>query len=180
MEAIIIQQKIFEIRGEKVMLDFDLAVLYNVLTKRLNEQVKRNLARFPEDFMFQLTIQEWELVQKNPNFPLSMNRSQFATASVKNRNRQYLPYAFTEHGVTMLASVLRSEKAIIANIAIVRAFIALRQVALQYKELAEKLAQLERTNNKQFKDIYQALNYLIDKKQKEDDFNKRQRIGFTR
>ncbi len=91
-----------------------------------------------------------------------------------------LPFAFTEHGVTMLTGILRSEKATNANIAIVRAFIALRQVALQYKELAEKLAQLESTNNKQFKDIYHALNYLIDKKQKEDDFNKRQRIGFTR
>jgi hypothetical protein len=180
MEAIIIQQKIFEIRGEKVMLDFDLALLYNAETKRLNEQVKRNLARFPEDFMFQLTPKEWDMVQKNPDFHLSMNRSQIATASVKNRNKQYLPYAFTEHGVTMLASVLKSEKATIANIAIVRAFIALRRVALQYKELAEKLAQLESTNNKQFKDIYQALNYLIDKKQKEEDFSKRQRIGFTR
>lgn len=180
MDAGIIQQKIFEIRGEKVMLDFDLAILYSVATKRLNEQVKRNLTRFPEDFMFQLNVKEWELVQKNPNFHLSVNRSQFATASVKNRNKQYMPYAFTEHGVTMLASVLKSEKAVIANIAIVRAFIALRQVALQYKELAERLAQLESTNNKQFKDIYQALNYLIDKKQKEEDFSKRQRIGFTR
>lgn len=180
MEAIIIQQKIFEIRGEKVMLDFDLAILYHVPTKRLNEQVKRNLSRFPEDFMFQVTAKEWELVQRNPDFHIAVNRSQFATASVKNRNKQYLPYAFSEHGVTMLASVLKSEQAIIANIAIVRAFIALRQVALQYKELAEKLAQLESTNNKQFKDIYQALNYLIDKKQKEEDFGKRQRIGFTR
>ncbi len=180
MEAVIIQQKIFEIRGEKVMLDFDLALLYSVETKRLNEQVKRNLTRFPEDFMFQLTVKEWELVQKNANFLISFNRSQNATASLRKRNKQYLPYTFTEHGVTMLASVLKSEKAVIANIAIVRAFIALRQVALQYKELADKLAQLENTNNRQFKEIYQALNFLIDKKQKEEDFSKRQRIGFTR
>jgi len=180
MEAVIIQQKIFEIRGEKVMLDFDLALLYSVETKRLNEQVKRNLTRFPEDFMFQLTVNEWELVQKNANFLITFNRSQNATASLRKRNKQYLPYAFTEHGVTMLASVLKSEKAVIANIAIVRAFIALRQVALQYKELADKLSHLENTNNKQFKEIYQALNFLIDKKQKEEDFSKRQRIGFTR
>ena len=161
------------------MLDFDLALLYGVETKRLNEQVKRNLARFPGDFMFQLTEKEWQNIQLSPEFLRSPIRSQFATGSLKKRNRLYLPYAFSEHGATMLASVLRSEQAIIANIIIVRAFIALRQVAIQYKELAEKLAQLENTNNTQFKEIYQALNYLIDKKQKEEDFSKRQRIGFT-
>ena len=180
MDPVIIQQKIFEIRGEKVMLDFDLAVLYGVETKRLNEQVKRNLARFPVDFMFQLTEKEWQNIQQNPGFSLSPNRSQIATGSVKNRNKQYLPYAFSEHGATMVANVLRSENAIFASIFIVRAFIALRQVALQYKELAEKLAQLENTNNKQFREIYQALNYLIDKKQKKEDFSKRQRIGFNK
>ena len=162
------------------MLDFDLAVLYKVETKRLNEQVKRNLARFPADFMFQLTEKEWQCVQVNPGFFQSLNRSQFATGSVKNRNKQYLPYAFSEHRVTMLTSVLRSENAITANIVIVRAFIALRQVALQYKELAEKLAQLEKTNNKQFREIYQALNFLVAKKNKEEDFSKRQRIGFIK
>jgi hypothetical protein len=180
MDAVIIQQKIFEIRSEKVMLDFDLAILYGVETKRLNEQVKRNLTRFPRDFMFQLTEKEWQTIQKNLDSLPSPMRSQIATASVKKRNRQSLPYAFSEHGVTMLASILRSESAVIANIAIVRAFIALRQVAIQYKELAEKLAHLENTSNKQFKDIYQALNYLIDKKQKEEDFSKRERIGFKK
>ncbi len=180
MEATLIQQKIVEIRGEKVMLDFDLAILFGVETKRLNEQVKRNQARFPIDFMFQLSEKEWGHIHKNPNFSLSSNRSQIATASIKNRNKQYLPYAFTEHGITMLSCVLKSEQAILANIFIVRAFIALRQIALHYKELADKLALLEHSNNKQFKEIYQALNYLIDKKQKEEDFSKRQRIGFTR
>jgi hypothetical protein len=180
MDAIIIQQKIFEIRGEKVMLDFDLALLFGVATKRLNEQVKRNLNRFPPDFMFQLTEKEWQSVQKNANFFLSPMRSHFATTSVKNRNKQYLPYAFSEHGITMLANILRSENAVTASIAIVRTFIALRQVASQYKELAEKLAELETSNNKQFREIYQALNYLIEKKQKEEDFNKRQRIGFNK
>lgn len=181
MDAVSIQRKIFEIRGEKVMLDFDLAILYGVETKRLNEQVKRNILRFPADFMFQLNENEWQTIQKKkPHFLLSPNRSQIATGSVKNRNKQYLPYAFSEHGVTMLASVLRSETAIIANISIVTAFITLRQVTLQYKELTEKLAQLETSNNKQFKDIYQALDYLIDKKQKEEDFSKRDRIGFKK
>ena len=167
MEAIIIQQKIFEIRGEKVMLDFDLSLLFDVETKVLNQAVKRNSKRFPADFMFQLSQKEYDNL-----------KSQIVTSSWGGARK--LPFAFTEHGVTMLTGILRSEKATIANIAIVRAFIALRQGALQYKELAEKLAQLESTNNKQFKDIYQALNYLIDKKQKEEDFSKRQRIGFKR
>lgn len=167
MDAIIIQQKIFEIRGEKVMLDFDLAILFDVETKVLNQAVKRNGKRFPADFMFQLSQREYDNL-----------KSHIVTSSWGGTRK--LPFAFTEHGVAMLTGVLRSEKAIIANIAIVRAFIALRQVALQYKELAERLAQLETTNHKQFKDIYQALNYLIDKKQKQEDFSKRQRIGFTR
>ena len=97
MQLTIIQQKIFSIRGEQVMLDFDIATLYDVETKVLNQAVKRNLDRFPEDFMFQLTENEWENL-----------RSQFVTSSWGGR--RYLPYAFTEHGVTMLASVLKSEK----------------------------------------------------------------------
>src|SRR6478735_2941842 len=120
MDAVIIQQKIFETRGEKVMLDFDLALLFGVATKRLNEQVKRNLNRFPTDFIFQLSDKEWQLIQKSPDFLPSPMRSHFATASVRNRNRQYLPYAFTEHGVTMLANILRSETAVTASISIVR------------------------------------------------------------
>ena len=160
-----IQQKNFELRGEKVMLDFELALLYEVETRVLNQAVKRNITRFPDDFMFQLTKEELEILI-----------SQIVTSRWGGIRK--LPYAFTEHGVTMLASILRSEKAIKMNIIIVRAFIALRQMARQYKELAEKLTLLENTNNKQFKEIYQALNYLIDKKQKEDDFSKRPRIGF--
>jgi len=167
METTNIQQKIYVIRGEKVMLDFDLAALYDVETKALNQAVKRNSARFPEDFMFQLTPKEYNSL-----------KSQIVTSSWGGTRK--LPFAFTEHGITMLAGILRSEKAISINIIIVRAFIALRQVAVQYKELAEKLAVLENSNNKQFKEIYQALNFLIDKKQKEEDFHKRQRIGFIK
>src|ERR1700674_1615440 len=98
MQLTVIQQKIYEIRGHKVMLDYDLAELYKTETKRLNEQVKRNLSRFPKDFMFRLTIKE-----------LRIMRSQFATAFQKRRNTNITPYAFTEHGITMLASVLKSE-----------------------------------------------------------------------
>ena len=107
-------------------------------------------------------------------------RSHYATASIKKRNLQSLPFVFTEHGAVMLASVLKSEQAIQANLLIVRAFIAIRQVSVQYKELAEKLAGLETTNNKQFREIYQALNYLIDQKQQEERFSKRERIGFIK
>lgn len=167
METAIIQEKIYQIRGEKIMLDFDLAGLYDVETKALNQAVKRNITRFPEDFMFQLTPNEYNHL-----------KSQIVTSSWGGNRK--IPYAFTEHGVTMLAGILRSEKAIGINIMIVRAFIALRQIALQYKELADKLATLENTNNKQFNEIYQALNFLIDKKKKEEDFHQRQRIGFIK
>ena len=105
----IIHDKIFEIRGQKVILDFDLAELYEVETKRLNEQVKRNLEKFPEDFMFVLTANGWKSIKlKNASIFENSNWSQFATTSNKKRPKTYLPYAFTEHGVTMLASILRS------------------------------------------------------------------------
>src|ERR1700738_3868167 len=128
MELPIIQNKIYEIRGQKVMLDFDLAELYGVETKVFNQAVKRNITRFPEDFMFQLTAKEWEEGNRsqfvtaaeivdpegsqNTDNQEERNWSQFVTSSKKHRGKSYLPYAFTEHGVTMLASVLRSEKAV--------------------------------------------------------------------
>ncbi|PVD52785.1 DNA-binding protein [Terrimonas sp.] len=167
MQLTIIQQKIFTIRGERVILDFDISGIYEVETKILNQAVKRNIDRFPEDFMFQLTETEWENL-----------RSQFVTSSWGGR--RYLPYAFTEHGVTMLASVLKSEKAIQMNIAVVRAFITLREAGLQYKELNRKLFEIEQSTQKRFKDTYEALNYLLDKKQKEEDFSNRERIGFKK
>lgn len=182
MDAVIIQQKIFEVREQKVMLDFDLAELYEVETRTLNQAVKRNAERFPEDFMFRLSKEEWEktkmeiITASNNN----LNSSQSVMSSRKHRGGLYLPYAFTEHGITMLASVLRSEKAVKMNVAIVRAFIALRKIALHYKELAQKLAELEQQTNKQFVDIYEALNYLVHEKQKEENFEKRERIGFKK
>lgn len=150
MELQIIQNKIFEIRGQRVMLDFDLAELYKVETRALNQAVKRNLKRFPSDFMFQLTNKEFENL-----------KSQSVISSWGGLRK--LPYAFTEHGVTMLASVLRSERAIEINIQIVRAFIALRQFALGYAELNQKLENFIIESNLQFSDIYQALTEMANK-----------------
>jgi len=152
MELQIIQNKIFEIRGIRVMLDFDLAEMYDVETRIMNQAVKRNITRFPLDFMFQLTKDEFENLI-----------SQFVTSSWGGTRKQ--PFAFTEHGVTMLASVLRSEKAIQINIQIVRAFIALRQYALGYAELNQKFENFMIETNMQFNDIYQALTEMADQKE---------------
>jgi len=130
IETNTIQSLIYIIRGKRVMLDSDLASLYGVQTKRLNQSVKRNIKRFPNDFMFQLTKEEWQNL-----------RSQFAT--FKSDSRKYLPYVFTEHGVTMLASVLNSDKAIEINIQVVRAFISLRQYILENNNLTKQLQQLQ-------------------------------------
>jgi phage regulator Rha-like protein len=158
MELQIIQNKIFEIRGMRVMLDFDLAEMYEVETRTLNQAVKRNITRFPLDFMFQLTKDEFENLI-----------SQFVTSSWGGTRK--LPFAFTEHGVTMLASVLRSEKAIQINIQIVRAFIALRQYALGYAEVNQKLENFMIETNMQFNDIYQALTEMAELKESEKSRN---------
>lgn len=165
MELQIIQNRIYEIRGLKVMLDYDLAELYEVETRALNQAVKRNMKRFPIDFMFQLNEEEAEIL-----------KSQFVTSSWGGTRK--LPFAFTEHGVTMLASVLRSDKAIEVNIQIVRAFIILRQYALGYAELNQKLENFMLETNLQFNDIYQALTELAS--QKEQDTKSRKRVGYVR
>jgi hypothetical protein len=165
-----IQSKIFEVRGQKVMLDFDLAELYEVETRALNQAVKRNISRFPERFMFKLSKSEWSALI-----------SQIVISKTENRGgRHKSPYAFTEHGVTMLASVLRSKKAVKMNISIVDAFIALREFALNFKDLSDKIQELENKYNKKFKDIYEALKYLMDDKQKQDKWKSRKRIGFKK
>ena len=134
MEIQLIQNRIYEIRGEKVMLDFDLAELYEVETRVLNQAIKRNTESFPDDFMFRLSDKEWSeilLAQKGLSKQSGKtNSSQSVMSSKKHRGAAYLPYAFTEHGVTMLASVLRSAKARKMNIAIVRVFVALKKRAL--------------------------------------------------
>ena len=174
METQIIQSKIHILRGQRVMLDFDLAKMYQVLTKALNQAVKRNLGRFPEDFMFQLTSEEWKALNAQPE-ALNLNRSQIVTGSdskpqailttQKHREGKSLPYAFTELGVAMLSSVLRSDKAIDTNIAIMRAFVELRHYALTYTELAQKMADLEAQTGQQIADIHEVLRWLGEENQ---------------
>lgn len=201
-----IVNKIHIIRDQKVMLDFDLANLYEVETKRINEQVKRNIERFPPDFMFRLTVKEWNFIRSQNATASSQTigsqpgtdlRSQIATTSseipLKSQNAtlkrgehsKYLPYAFTEHGVTMLATVLKSERAIKMSIAVVRAFIELKKNALQYKEVMEQIENLRDhlgEHDVQLNKIYEAIENLLDdkadKELKEATWKKRKRIGF--
>jgi hypothetical protein len=147
----IIEKRIFLIRGQKVMLDFHLAGLYGVSTKRLNEQVKRNLRRFPSDFMFQLDQEEYNTI-----------RSHFATLNTgRGSHRKYLPYVFSEQGVAMLSSVLNSDKAIQVNIEIMRAFVRLREILATHKDLARKLEEMEKKYDAQFKIVFDAIRQLM-------------------
>lgn len=172
MQLQTIQNLIYDIRDQKVMLDFDVATLYGTETRILKQAVKRNKERFPKDFMFQLNKKEWqELITTSDNLPDGVK---FSPA---------LPYAFTEHGVTMLASVLKSKKAVQMNIAIVRAFIALKQFALNYKELAEQIKELKDTtdnHNVQLNQIYNALENILDEKVEQKKWEERERIGFKK
>jgi len=162
-----IQTKIYEIRGQKVMLDFDLSEMYEVENRALKQAVKRNLDRFPNDFMFQLTKIEWqEVITICDNLPEGVK---FSPAT---------PFAFTEQGVSMLSSVLKSKKALQVNIAIMRAFVFMRQYALTHKDLTEKLQELENKYDKQFKDVYDAINFLLQKDNQETEQKQRKRIGF--
>ncbi len=159
-----IEQRIFVVRGQRVMLDSDLAELYGVTTKRLNEQVKRNSGRFPGDFAFQLTPEEAEIL-----------RSQFATSKGRG-GRRSLPYAFTEHGAIMLASVLNSERAIEASVFVVRAFVKLRSLLATHKEIAQKLTELERKltgHDEDIKTLVAAMRQLMAQPD-----SKTKRIGF--
>lgn len=165
MELQIIQNKIFEIRGMRVMLDFDLAELYQVETKNLKRAVKRNIERFPDDFMFELTANEWEILRCN-----------FGTS--KWGGTRYMPFAFTEQGIAQLSSVLNSPLAIQVNISIIRAFVTLRKYALGYAELNQKLETFMLETNIQFNEIYQALTELASTREQED--RARKRIGYIR
>ena len=168
MELKAIQSLIYEVRGQKIMLDFDLAELYEVETRALNQAVKRNIDLFPADFMFQLKQKEWETMS-----------SQFVMTYPLKRPKTALPFAFIEHGVTMLANVLRSRKARQTSVAIVRAFITLKQFTLTYKELSKKIKELESKYDKNFKDIYDAINFLLQKDKLETEQKTRKRIGFN-
>ena len=167
MELQVIQNKIYEIRGQRIMLDFDLAEMYEVETRVLKQAVRRNLDRFPKDFMFELTKAEWQKVITNcDNIP---NNLKYSPST---------PFAFTEQGVSMLSSVLRSKVAVQVNISIIRAFVLMRQHLSDYKELKDKISQIEKEMQIKFKDIHQALNYLLAKDQQETEQKERKRIGF--
>ncbi len=167
MELQLIQNKIYEIRGLKVMLDFDLAVMYNVETRVLKQSVKRNLYRFPSDFMFQLTKLEWnELITNCDNLPSGVK---FSPAN---------PYAFSEQGVSMLSSILKSKTAIEVNITIMRAFVFIRQYALTHNDLTIKLKEIEVKYDQQFSDVFEAINYLLNKDKIATTQKERKKIGY--
>lgn len=165
-----VEDKIYMIRGQRVMFDSDLAEVYGVSTSRLNEQVKRNKHRFPEDFIFQMTIEEFT------------NLSQIATG-FKHRDPKKLPYVFTEHGAVMLASVLNSPKAIDASIQVVRAFVRLRSILTEHKELAQKIEEIEKqfaTHDNQFDEIFLHLNEIFQRLPNlEADVKPMRKIGFV-
>jgi len=146
-----IEKAIYLIRGEKVMLDFDLAALYQVTTKALNQAVRRNQLRFPTDFMFRLKAKEVD----------ELNRSQIVTGSQKHRDPKFRPYAFTEHGILMLSSVLNSERAIQVNIEIMRSFVRLRTILASNRELSRRLDHLESRYDGQFKVVFNAIRQLM-------------------
>jgi len=179
MKAQIIQDSIYEVRGERVMLDFDLAKLYSVETRIFNQAVKRNGQSFPKDFMVRLTAKEWK--------EISSSQIVMMDNLPKNRAGRYLPYAFTEHGVTMVASILKSPKARKMNIAIVRAFIALKRFANKnaailhlVKELKDRIDE----HDVQLSSIYDALENMLDEKEDEKvkkiGWEERERIGFKK
>jgi len=181
MKLQVIQNKIYEIRGHKVMLDFDLATLYSVETRVLNQAVKRNKNRFPRDFMFQINSTEWhQLVMQASVKAPKKNSSQIVMSSRKHRGDIYLPYAFTEQGVAMLSAILKSKKAIDVNVAVMRAFVFLRQYALTHKDLTAKLKELEDKYDKQFKDVYDAINFLLKKDHHQTQQTERKRIGYKK
>jgi hypothetical protein len=170
MQLQLIRKKIHELRGQRVMLDFDLAELYETETKRLKEVVRRNIDRFPEDFMFELTREEYNSL-----------RTQIASLEKgKGKHSKFKPFAFTEQGVAMLSSVLKSKRAIEVNISIMRAFVFVRQYALSHKDLTDKLKKMERKYNRKFKDVYEVMNYLLQKDKQETEQQKRKRIAFKK
>ncbi|MEO6000008.1 MAG: ORF6N domain-containing protein [Chitinophagaceae bacterium] len=179
-----IQNRIYEIRGQRVMLDKDLAFLYETETKILNLSVKRNIKRFPEDFMFQLTKEEYKAIrfQIEALENKSSLRLQFETSNGRGGNR-YLPYAFTEQGIAMLSGILNSDKAIKMNIAIMRAFVEIRRIVLERKDVKDQLQDILLRINEhdvQLSQIYDAIENLLDEKASERKWDERDRIGFKR
>ena len=155
-----IKERILTIRGQKVILDVELAELYGVTTKRLKEQVKRNIERFPEDFAFTLTRQEFEILKSNNE----LNRSQIATGSFKHRDPRHLPLVFTEHGAIMAANILNSKQAVLMSVFVVRAFVKMREQLTLTQEMAKRLAVIEKTlivHDSALVDLYKKIRPLL-------------------
>lgn len=189
-----IQNRIYQIRGERVMIDKDLANLYEIEAKVLNQAVKRNIKRFPKDFMFQLTKEEWEEIRFQIETSENTNptKSQIVTTKSKQNLRsqivtsswggsRYLPYAFTEQGVAMLSGILNSDKAIAMNIAIMRAFVEIRRVLIQETDLREQMRLIKERigeHDIQLNQLYDALENLLDENAGKKKWEERERIGF--
>ncbi|MBS1604210.1 MAG: ORF6N domain-containing protein [Bacteroidetes bacterium] len=179
-----IQNRIYEIRGERVMLDRDLAALYETETKALNLAVKRNIKRFPADFMFQLTREEVEGIRLQNETSKEGGALRLQNETSKGRGgTRYLPYAFTEQGVAMLSGILNSDRAISMNIAIMRAFVEIRRIVLQQNDLKEQLREIKARlgeHDVQLNHIYDAMENLLDEKAAQRKWEDRERIGFKK
>jgi len=182
-----IQNRIYEIRGERVMLDRDLAALYQTETKALNLAVKRNSKRFPIDFMFQLTKEEFEALRfqietlEKTDDPLRLQNETLKTG--RGQHSKYLPYVFTEQGVAMLSGILNSDKAINMNIAIMRAFVEVRKIFLKQSDLKKQLKEIKERlgeHDAQLNQIYDAMENLLDEKAAQRKWDERERIGFKK
>jgi phage regulator Rha-like protein len=179
-----IQNRIYEIRGERVMLDRDLAALYEVETKALNLAVKRNIKRFPKDFMFQLSKEEFDdlrlQIETSENTdPLRLQNETLKKG--RGQHTKYFPYAFTEQGVAMLSGILNSDKAIAMNIAIMRAFVEIRRILIQESDLRTQLKEIKERlgeHDAQLNQIYDAMENLLDEKAGQRKWEERKRIGF--
>ena len=166
----VVMTKIYEVRGHKVMLDYDLAELYNVPTKALKQSVRRNIKRFPSDFMFELSKDEFQIL-----------RSQIVTS--KTGGTRYMPMAFTEHGVLMLSSVLKSDRAIAMNIQIMRIFTKMKEMLLTHKELLKRLDKIEKKvegNTHEIVVLFEYLKKLMEDKEQQGNQESRKRIGFKK
>ena len=179
-----IQNRIYEIRGERVLLDRDLAVLYETETKALNLAVKRNLKRFPNDFMFQLTKEEFEALRLQIETLENSNSLRLQNETSKGRGgTRYMPYAFTEQGVAMLSGILSSDKAINMNIAIMRAFVEVLKILLRQNDMKEQLKELREKigeHDVQLNQIYDAMENLLDETAAQRKWEDRDRIGFKK
>ena len=191
-----IQNRIYEIRGQRVMLDFDLAALYEVETKVFNQAVKRNMKRFPHDFMFRLSKEEWEslesqitpskssdvkVIEPVINNTTSLRSQNVTLKKGRGEHKKYMPYAFTEQGVAMLSGILSSDTAIEMNIAVMRAFVEIRRIVLMQNDVREQLRLIKNKlgdHDVQLNQIYDAMENLLDEKAAERKWKDRDRVGF--